>query len=157
MKSGKTIGARACMQAQPARTMGSMRARTISDGRRGLLRRHDVGSAALAARKEHAKCAVPQPDKTHGKCAPGATAGVIRSIPMSFAHVATSRYAVRSAQAAAGIKPVMLFIVCVHARCAEAGAIAPSPIVSIAAKKPSAANLGFTPWIHTLDSCAWQA
>ena len=69
MISGKTIGARTCMQAQPARIMGCMRARTVSAGVRGVLRRHVVGSAALAARKEHAKCAVPQPAKTHKVCA----------------------------------------------------------------------------------------
>ena len=49
MKSGNMTGGRACMQVQPARIMGSMRARTVSARVRGVLRRHVVGSAALAA------------------------------------------------------------------------------------------------------------
>ena len=138
MKSGDMTGARACMQAQPARVMGSMQARTVSTGRRGVLRRHVVGSAALAVRKEHAKCAVPQPAKTHVKCEPGATAGVIRSIAMSFVQLARCRDAISNGPAppSSGFAP--FFLVCEHAKCAQEGAVLPSPGVIAIVREPSA-------------------
>ena len=130
------------MQAQPARIMGSIRESTDSARKRGVLRRHVVGSAALAARKEHAKCTIPQPAKTHVKCVPGATA--CRRDPIDrneFCAVATlqrcSQQCASNAPAPRSTRLAPFSLMCEHAKCVQGGAVSPLPGVIATNTEPS--------------------
>ena len=81
-------------------------------------------------RKASGRSAMPQPTQNHGKCVPGAAAGVIRSIAMSLVQLTQCRNAVSSAQAPLGTRQHLFFPVCEQARCAKGDAVSPSPIVT---------------------------
>ena len=139
MKNGNVTGKWARLLAGPAHIMWSMRPRTIIGRVEGEHRRHVVGSAALAAHKESRHSAMLQSIKFHQKWAPGATAGVIRSIVMSFAQWMQCKNAVSSVQAPLSTRQHLFFLVCKHARCAKGGAVSPLPIVRIMVMKHQAA------------------
>ena len=90
-------------------------------------------------RKASGRSAMPQPTQNHGKCVPGAAAGVIRSIAMSLVQLTQCRNAVSSAQAPLGTRQHLFFPVCEQARCAKGDAVSPSPIVRTTIMKHKAA------------------
>ena len=139
MKNGNMTGAHACAQARPARIMGSMRARTVSAGVRGVLRRHVVRSAALAAaQSERSQRHATAHPKSRKVCA-GSSCRRDTIDSNEFGAVNTVQECSQQCASTTGHQAAPFFPVCEQARCAKGDAVSPSPIVRTTIIKHKAA------------------